>query len=213
MYNFKRSFTALLGLLLLVGVVAAITPFKARGQQSPEAVTAIQDVRVVNPATNPVQTKIVNGTAAPIPTKIVNASNAPVLTRDIDEARAANNVTLAYENYSYVFKRVTSTGVHSDSEFVVPAGQTLIVTDAEWSESACSGCSGTTTYMSLEISPSDGNAVVYESHALFNDNGHAFSTDSMRTGFAVASGKTIHAYAGVNRLISCFLHGYLVPAS
>jgi hypothetical protein len=40
MYSFKRLLVALLGLLLLIGSVAAIAPFNSYGKQSTEATTA-----------------------------------------------------------------------------------------------------------------------------------------------------------------------------
>jgi hypothetical protein len=48
MYNSKRSLVALLGLLLLIGGVAALAPFKSYGKHSPEGSTA-------SPSTNPAQ--------------------------------------------------------------------------------------------------------------------------------------------------------------
>ena len=88
MYNFKRSLIALLGLIALTGVIGVFTPFKGYSQQSPEAVTAAQDVRVVNPATAPVQTKIVNGTAAPVPVtgtiKLGNLASSPANVRSVE---------------------------------------------------------------------------------------------------------------------------------
>lgn len=56
MYNFKNSLITLGGLLALVGVIAAVTPFKGYSQQNAEATTAVSDVKVVNPANAPVLT-------------------------------------------------------------------------------------------------------------------------------------------------------------
>ena len=90
MHNFKRSLVALLGLLLLIGGLAAITPFKSYGKQSPDATTtATQNMLVVDPSTNAAQTSSAllvqaeagQGSAAPgnnLPAKFLVVVTDPV---------------------------------------------------------------------------------------------------------------------------------------
>ena len=137
MYNFKRSLIALAGLLTLIGVVAAITPFTGYGQQSPEAVAATQDVRVVNPATAPVQTKIVNGTTTPIPAKIVNGSSAPVpVTGTVklgnltsSPANVRNVETIGQRVHQLLYETIPNgeNGSTLTAFYQVPAGKRLVV--------------------------------------------------------------------------------------
>ena len=87
MYSFMKSLVTLIGLLMLVCVVAAITPFRGYSQQSPQAATAVQDVRVVNTASVPVQSKIINTTTAPVLAKIVNPTTAPLPVNGTVSAR------------------------------------------------------------------------------------------------------------------------------
>ena len=195
MYNFKRSLIALLGLIALVGVIGIFTPFKGYGQQSPEAVAAVQDVQVVN------------------------ATTTPVPTRDVDAARATNIITLYFAGSATgnVFRRVLSNGVMGANEFVVPAGQALVVTDVEWVH-LCGGCTGGSgDKITLELFGASGaHRLVYSSVASFTSNGQAGASESMETGFAVAEGGHIAlgpSFSSGTTNLTVFLHGYLVPAS
>lgn len=85
MYNFKNSLITLAGLLVLVGVIAAVTPFKGYGQQGTEAVTATSDVKVVNPA------------------------NAPVLTLEAPTQLLQREVGISFGNASIVTDRILYT--------------------------------------------------------------------------------------------------------
>ena len=212
MYNFKRSLFALLGLLLLVCVVAAITPFKGYGQESPDAATVSQDVRVVNSTANPVPTKIVNGITAPVPAKIVNASSAPVQIRDVDGARASNIVTLF--SSGDVFRKELPDGTFSSNEYAVPVGQVLIVTDVEWSVFRSPAYSDTGVTLRLYIS-GHASIPIYTSHLFVDSNNQGASSESMETGFTVAHGAKIQisGLGGHFYIDSVILHGYLVPAS
>jgi hypothetical protein len=189
MYNFKRSLMALFGLLALIGVVAAITPFKGYGQQSPEAPAAVQDVRVVN------------------------ATTTPVPTRNVDARRASDIVTLLSTNIG--FRRVSANGVLAGAEFVVPADQVLIVTDVEWT-SSCNNCTGS-FILTLEVNGASGaHRAVYTSYTLRASDGRAGSSESMETGFAVAEGGRITVAPTISNASTTsviYLHGYLVPAS
>lgn len=194
-YKFKTSLLALAGLLALVGVVAAITPFTGYGQQSPEAATAVQDVQVVN------------------------ATTTPVPTRDVDAARATSIITLYFAGTATgnVFRRVLSNGVMGANEFVVPAGQALVVTDVEWVHlcGSCTGGSGDKITLEL-FGASGAHRLVYLSVAPFTSNGQAGASESMETGFAVAEGGHIAlgpSFSNGSSSLTVFLHGYLVPAS
>jgi hypothetical protein len=210
-YNFKRSFIALLGLLALIGTVAALTPFTGHGQQSSEAVADVQDVRVLNTTGNPVQSRIVNGLGAPVPARIVNGANSPVQTRDVDAARASNIVTLF--SSGGIFQRVSTDGVLIQSEFTVPAGQVLVVTDVE-----CLGVrspDSTNNSVSISLGLVNGTVPIYTTRLLIDDDDLGAANDSMDTGFAVVAGKQLEVTESESDffIFNVILHGYLVPAS
>ena len=201
MYNFKRSLISLAGLLVLIGITAAITPFKGYSQNGPQAVTAVQDVRVVNAPNSPVPTKIINSTTAPVP------------VRDNDAPRANNMVTLYASNQTgYDFRRVLSNGTRANSEFVVPPNRVLIVTDVIWDLNQPNNSTGTTIH--LGVRGAGGAAhVVHVSHLTGDGSGGISSTESLKTGFAAAAGATIGmSIAGLGPS-NVILHGYLVPAN
>jgi hypothetical protein len=192
MYSFKRSVVTLFGLLALIGAVAAITPFKGYGQQSPEAVAATQDVRVVNTTAN------------------------PALTRNIDAPRGNNIVTLYSSSVAQTaatFKRVFADGSIAGSAFVVPAGQVLIVTDLSW-RATCDDCLANTVELSLFIYSGNTqlNRVYYTFVELGSDD-QAMANENMRTGFTVGAGRSVRASHSIGNVAFMFLHGYLVPAS
>lgn len=213
MYNFKKSCIAFFGLLAMITVVAAVTPFKGYSQNAQEATAAAQDVRVVNTSALPVPTKIINAPNSPVPTKIVNAANAPVQTRDVDTAKASNIVTLhANSGTSYDFRRVFPNGSAAATEFIVPANQVLIVTDVVWEINGANSGNGTT--INLAVQGAGGAAhIVHVSHLTGDGSFGVASTESLKTGFAAAAGAKIGmSIAGIGPS-DVILHGYLVPAS
>lgn len=225
MYNFKKSLIAFLGLMAMIVAVSAVTPFKGYSQNSPEAVAASQDVRVINTPALPVPARIVNAPNAPVPTKVVNAANAPVQTkivnaanapahmRDVDGPKASNLVTLyASAQTNYDFRRVFSNGTRSSAEFVVPENQVLIVTDVVWEITGANSGNGTT--IELAVRGAGGAAhTVYVSHLTGDNSFSVASSESMKTGFAAAAGaKVALGLAGIGPS-EVILHGYLVPAS
>ena len=199
MYNFRKSLKTLVGLLVLMAVIAAVTPFTGHSQDAEIEPLATQDVRVVNTA------------ASPALTKVVNPATAPVLTRSVDEARGSNLVMLTCSLGSC--KRVLSTGAASNTEFVVPAGQILIVRDVNWAGKCASNCTTGGAQLALGI----GSSAVYISTLRFTSNGVGSASETMNTGFAVGAGKSIKMvidFVDVSgSLDHLFLHGYLVPAA
>jgi hypothetical protein len=197
MYNFKRSLIGLVGLLLLVGVVALVTPFKGYGHESaPAASVQVQDVRVVN------------------------AITTPVPTRDVDARKASDIVTLLFAGSATanVFKRAQATGVLSPSEFIVPADQVLVITDVEWTR-LCSNCTaGSNDKITLEVFGANGaHRLVFASVAPVGSNSQAGASESMETGFAVAEGGHVAIgpsfSSGSGSNLTVFLHGYLIPSN
>ena len=187
MYKLKNSLITLAGLLALIGVVAAVTPFTGYGKAGPEAVQAAQDVRVVNTATD------------------------PALTRDVDGARSNNIVTLVSTNIG--FRRVNANGIFGSGEFTVPSGQVLIVTDVEWT-SNCS-CSSGSGQIVLEANGAGGShRPVYASYAPRGSDGRSGANDGMETGFAVEAGGRVTlapTLSSANTTYAVYLHGYLAP--
>ncbi|MGB7923058.1 MAG: hypothetical protein WCF57_07425 [Pyrinomonadaceae bacterium] len=201
MYDFKRSLSTLIGLLVLIGVVAVLTPFKGYSQPSLKAAAVVQDVRIVNQPN------------APVPAKIVNTPTTPVQTRDVDAPKASNIVTLyASAQTSNDFRRVASNGALSAAEFVVPANRVLVVTDVVWRLAGPTSPAGST--ISLAVIGAGGAAhIVHVTHLRGDDSGDASLTESMKTGFAAAEGaKVSMTIAGIAPK-EMILHGYLAPAN
>ena len=201
MYNFKKSLKTLAGILLLLGITAAVTPFIGYSQDGSNVETmAVQDVRVTNPATAPVQSKI------------VNALNAPVPTRDIDGPRGNTMVTLRCKDG--ICKRLNSTGVLGASEFTVPANQVLVVTDVNWAGHCNSNCSTGGAQLTVGI---EATAAIYTSTIRFSGNGMGSASETMNTGFAVSAGKHLKFIVDLvdvnGTLDYLFLRGYLAPAA
>jgi hypothetical protein len=212
-HNFKKSLIAFSGLLAMITIIAAITPFRGYSQNTQEATAAAQDVRVVNTPALPVPTKIINAPHTPVPTKIVNAANAPVQTRDVDGPKAGNIVTLyANSETGYDFRRVFSNGTSAASEFVVPANQVLIVTDVVWEIVGANSGNGTT--INLAVQGAGGAAhIVHVSHLTGDNSFGVTSTENLKTGFAAAAGAKIGMSIGGIGPSDVILHGYLIPAS
>lgn len=195
MYNFKKSLTTLAGVLVLLAVAAAVTPFTGHGQGGNNIeTTATSDVRVVNTSAAPVMTRVVNPTSAPVP------------TRDVDRPRAGNIVTL--DCTTSLCYRLLPTGVKSASQFVVPAGQALVLTDVEW-VTECNGCGYVSGLLQVRI----GDTIVYTSFVTLNGNGFGGTSESMKTGVAVAAGKSLRLTTYYSYPKSTLLHGYLTPAT
>jgi hypothetical protein len=201
MYNFKKSLMTLAGVLALLGVTAAVTPFTGYGQDGSNLETlAAQDVRVVNPTSAPVMTRITNPTGAPVP------------TRNVDGPRGNNIITLRCANATC--KRVLSTGVLTNTEYVVPSGQVLVVTDMNWAGHCNSNCSTDAAQLIVGIGPT---GAVHTSTLRFSGNGKGSASETMNTGFSVAAGKQLKFvidFTDVNGALDyLFLHGYLIPAA
>jgi hypothetical protein len=191
MYKLKNSLLTLVGLLALIGVVAAITPFKSYGQRSPAGAATVQDVQVVNT------------TAMPVPTQDVNAR------------KASDIVSLM--STSSGFRRVTANGVLGGNEFIVPADQALIVTDVEWVRTCGSCTAGPNDKITLEVFGSSGShRPVFTSVAPTGSNGQSGDSDTMNTGFVVGEGGHVGiapAFTNASNTLTVYLHGYLVPAT
>jgi hypothetical protein len=86
------------------------------------------DVKVVNPASNPVQTKIVNPASAPVPTKIINTAGAPVQTRIVNGVTTPVPVKVVDDAAREPFQKSLSfTTSANNTTYTVPAGKRLVI--------------------------------------------------------------------------------------
>jgi hypothetical protein len=109
MFSFKKSLTALVGLLAFVSIVIALVPFVSRGQGNSQNGPPPFDVKVINSPSQPVP---VTGTVS-----VSNLGSAPLPVQDVDSPGR---------------QPVTADGSCSGSGctatvYTVPAGKRLIV--------------------------------------------------------------------------------------
>jgi hypothetical protein len=112
MYSFKRSLIALVGLLVLVGVLATLLPLVGRGQGTPPNGPPPQDVIVINSAAQPVP---VTGSVT-----VANVGSGRLLVRDVD-----NPARQPFETNQNCSPSGGALGCQMS--FTVPAGKRLVI--------------------------------------------------------------------------------------
>lgn len=197
MYSLKRSAIGLCGLLLMVGAIALITPHIGYGQRDAEkAEKGPQNVNVVNQPT----VTIGNTEASPVPMHSVDTHvNRP--TTDL--------VTLVRLNAGSL-QRVSDDGVTENTEFVVPAGQVLVVTDFSWTaagDPASVAGAGSTFRLLNNSTP------VHVAGITLGSNGQGSASVEMTTGVAFGAGTHVRWVTTTAGGLDVTVHGYLIAAS
>ena len=203
-------------LVVLVGFVA-FAFFTAAPAYSQEKVI------VTNPTSEPVPT-IAQGTTKVSGTILVgNTATSPALVRDVNAASATHLGRKASEivslsglfnaNGEIFFMRTMPDGTVS-SQFTIPAGKVLIITDVNWQIEA--GNPGTVARLSLRIE-NLANPIffrnVHNSVLTLNSAGINALNERLSAGIAVSSAAKITANltAPSGALGGLFLIGYLAP--
>lgn len=110
MFSFKKSLTALVGLLAFVTIVVALMPFVSRGQGNSQNAPPAFDVKVINSPSQPVP---VTGTVS-----VSNLGDSPLPVRDVDNPASqplqANIIEVPPQIPNPVL-------------FTVPAGKRLVI--------------------------------------------------------------------------------------
>lgn len=207
--NLKNSLIALLGL----AAFAIFAPARAYSQDK---------VFVTNSTSEPVPT-VAQGTTKVAGTILVgNTAAAPALVRDVNAASATHLGRKASEMVSLsglfnasgevFFNRTLPDGTATN--FTIPAGKVLIITDVNWLIEA--GNPGTISRLNLRVENLANPALlrnVFDSVLTLNSAGMNVSNERLTAGIVVSSNAKITANLNIptGALRSLFVIGYLAP--
>ncbi len=106
------------------------------------------------------------------------------------------------------FRQIDASGNQAATDYTIPAGQTLLVTDVEWE--AIGGTAGQITFLNLLCS--GGCAFVYQSRVVADAGQHASIAEHLTSGVPLVYLPTVLVGNAValSRLV---IRGYLVPSA
>lgn len=178
----RKAIVPILGVAVVVLVVLLATPRAAHA-----VVAAL--VQVVNTSANPVPTTTPTHLGVPLGSLVtLNCLNSGTTCSS--------------------FRQIDASGNQAATDYTIPAGQTLIITDVEWE--AIGGTVGQFTFLNLFCS--GGCAFVYQSRVVADSGQHASTADHLTSGVPLVYLPTVIVGPAValSRLV---LRGYLVPTS
>jgi len=106
------------------------------------------------------------------------------------------------------FRQIDASGNQASTDYTIPSGNTLIVTDVDWE--AIGGTAGQFTFLNLLCS--GGCAFVYQSRVVADAGQHASTADHLTSGVPLVYLPTVIVGPAV-ALTRLVLRGYLVPTS
>ena len=195
MLNLKQALVALVGMLAIIGLVTIVVPSSMRGQGNSDNAPPAKDVNVVN-----TPNVIVANTAA---------NPALVAEAGTHTGRAPTEHVTLYRLGSGTLQRVSSSGVAEGSQFVVPSGKVLVVTDFSWTAAgdAATNAGNAATFRLLNT-----GQIVQVSTATVGRNGIAGQSESMTSGIVFAAGTSVTWATTTIGGLDVTVHGYLVPS-
>jgi hypothetical protein len=104
------------------------------------------------------------------------------------------------------FRQIDASGNQAATDYAIPAGQTLIVTDVDWE--AIGGTAGQDTFLNLLCA--GGCAFVFQSRVVADSGQHASTADHLTSGVPLVYLPTVIVGNAV-ALSTLRLRGYLVP--
>ncbi len=169
-------------LMIALSFVLAIGVFTVIAPRTMHAVTATL-VQVVNTSANPVPVSAATHVGQPV----------------------ANLVTLRWD--TGITSRVYGDGRTDEYDWVVPAGQALVVTSYAWS----GGPNTPDTYCrsGLISRAASIDKVVAEDYAMVGANG--FAAGSAVTAAVIGTGNRVTVIGGDCHVATAYIHGYLAP--
>src|SRR5512138_308773 len=195
MNSLRRSILVLAGLFALVATIALITPRIGYGQGDKSSSDKTQNVNVVN-----------------VPTvNVGNTALDPVLVHSVDThlgRPTADLVTLGRLSGG-TLRRISADGTPENTEFVVPVGLVLIVTDFSWTEG---GDPATVAGSSATFRLLNGASIVHVTAATLGSNGQGGSSEAMTSGIAFAAGSSVRWQTTTASAFDVAVHGYLITA-
>ncbi len=210
---FLPKFQSLLVALLALAAFALFTPAPAYSQEK---------VIVTNTTSEPVPTVAQGTTKVTGTVQIGNTAASPVLVRDVNASSATHLGRKASEivnlsGISLLTGEITFLRTLPDgkaSEFTIPAGKVLVITDVNWQ--VASGNPGSVSRLSLRID-NLANPIfirnVYESVVTLTSAGVNGSNERLGAGIVISSAAKLTATVTIpsGALNSLFLIGYLAP--
>jgi hypothetical protein len=215
MKRFARLFVVTVGLAIL-GLVVALVPHRDAQAQGP---TQVQVVNTPLPVSvsgrvavavseNPLRVAVVNN-ALPVSGTVGLASGSVVITPTHLGVPVGNLVTLECISSGTTcssFRQISSGGVEATTDYSIPPGETLIITDLNWE--ATFGTAGHTIFLSLGCTSSC--AFTYTSSVVADAGGLGTTTDHLTSGLALVYLPTI-SLGSAGHLSQLLLRGYLTP--
>jgi hypothetical protein len=104
------------------------------------------------------------------------------------------------------FRQIDASGNQAATDYTIPSGNTLIVTDVDWE--AIAGTAGQYAFLNLECA--GGCAFVFQSRAIADSGQHASTADHLTSGVPLVFLPTV-IVGNASFLSSLRLRGYLVP--
>ena len=196
MFSLKKSLTALCGLLVLAVALTTLLPLVGRGQGNSVNAPPARDVNVVN-----TPNVIVANTAA---------NPALVAEAGTHTGRAATEHVTLYRLASGTLQRVSPDGVLEGTQFVVPAGKVLVVTDFSW---VASGDAAVDTGKASTFRLLNNTQIVHVSTATLGSNGIGGESESITSGIVFAAGTTVRWATTTATGLDVTVHGYLASPS
>jgi len=146
---------------------------------------------------------VTNGAANPVPVSVTNA--------DRPSSRQVTLVHLAPSSSAYV--QQLPTGEFAAADYVIPAGQMLVITDIEVTFRRGLGEAGKSASYFLENTDSStgGTAIRARLHATLNAEGDGEDDRHLQTGILFPSTSTLKDSLPVASFDAAVLRGYLVP--
>lgn len=196
MLNLKQALVAFVGMVTLIGLVTIVMPSSMRGQGNSDSSAPTKDVNVVN-----TPSVIVANTAA---------DPALVAEAGTHTGRAPSEHVTLYRLGSGTLQRVSASGVAEGSQFIVPNGKVLVVTDFSWTASgdAATNAGNAATFRLLNT-----GQIVHVSTATVGRNGIAGQSESITGGTIFAAGTSVTWATTTIGGLDVTVHGYLVPTS
>jgi hypothetical protein len=138
--------------------------------------------------------------------QVANTATSPVPITDVSKGNPVMLSCLASGTTCSSFRQVNASGVQSPSDYSIPPGDTLIVTDVEWE--AVGGLAGRFAF--LNFACTSGCGFVYSSRVVADSAGIASTADHLTSGVALVYLPTVTVGDAVG-LSYLALRGYLVP--
>jgi hypothetical protein len=178
----RKATVPLMGVAVVVMVLLLITPRAVHG-----VVATLVDV--------------VNTSANPVPVNTPTHLGVP-----LGSFVSLNCMTSGTTCSS--FRQFDASGNQSATDYTIPAGHTLIVTDAEWE--AIGGTAGRNAFLNLRCA--GGCAFVYSSRVVADSAGIASTADHLTSGVPLVFLPAV-SVGDASALSYLVLRGYLVPTS